>query len=79
MSTLQKLFIGPANSVSCKSCGRGVTLRWRHYLMVIVPAAITLAALSRFFAGSQLLLAGLSLALAVGIAQLLLPLQKDRM
>ena len=78
MSTLQKLFIGPANSVSCKSCGRGVTLLWRHYLLVIVPAAIALAVLSRFFAGSQLISVGLVLALAVGIAQLLLPLQKDR-
>ena len=78
MSTLQKLFIGPANSVSCKSCGRGVTLRWRHYLLVIVPAAIALAVLSRFFAGGQLIAVGLVLALAVGIAQLLLPLQQDR-
>ncbi len=77
LSIAQKLFMSPANPVSCRNCGRSVTLRWSHYLLVIVPAVIALALIGRFgFEGYQLLAAGGALLAAVGLAQLLLPLVK---
>ena len=79
MSSLQKMFTGPAGSVSCRSCGKGVSLRWSHYLAVILPAAIILFGVNRFYPDSLVLvLVGSVLAALVCIAQLLLPLVKDR-
>ena len=79
MSTLQKLFISPASSTSCRSCGKGVTLRWPHYLAVILPAAVALFGINRFFPEPKwLLLTGAALAMLVCSAQLLLPLVKER-
>ena len=78
MSKLQKLFLAPTSLVSCKSCGRGVTLRWSHYLLVVVPGVLMLVVLNRYFAGFELFITGLVPVLLICILQLMLPLQKDR-
>ncbi len=79
MSTLRKLFISPASQVSCRRCGGAVGLRWSHYLLVILPAALLLALIGRLgVEGFSLYAAVAALALAVVIAQLLLPLAGKR-
>lgn len=79
MSSLQKLFISPANSTSCRSCGQGVTLRWKHYLLVIGLALAVLVFLDRQQPGTGVMIAvGAAMLLLAGLVQLALPLVKDR-
>ena len=80
VSSAQKIFMSPANSRSCRSCGGPVSLRWSHYLVVLVPAAILLALIGRTgLEGYQLVAAGAALVLAVALVQLLLPLVRERL
>lgn len=80
MSSLQKLFTGPANSVGCRSCGKGVSIRWRHFFYLLVPAMLVLVVM-RLLALEPIaiLLIGLVLLLGVVMIQLrFIPLSADR-
>lgn len=50
MSSWQKLFVSPMNSVSCESCGQGVSISWRPflYLLVLIGLILFLARLLKF-------------------------------
>lgn len=80
MSSLQKLFIGPANTVSCRSCGKGVTVRWRHFIWLLVPAALVLFGMRLLkLEPTTIALIGIPFAIAIFYAQLrLVPLAPDR-
>jgi len=81
MSSLQKLFVSPANSVSCRSCGKGVSIRWRHALALLVPAALALVIMKVLgLEPLQILLPGLILIFAAGLIQVLfIPLSRERL
>lgn len=80
MSSLQKLFVSPANSVSCRTCGKGVSIRWRHALLLLVPAVLVMVIMKVLaLAPLQILLSGLILIVAAGLIQLLfIPLSRER-
>jgi hypothetical protein len=80
MSSLQKLFVSPANSVSCRSCGKKVSIRWRHALALLLPAAIGLATMKILgLEPVQILIFGLILIVIAGLAQVLfIPLSRER-
>lgn len=80
MSSLQKLFTGPANSVSCRSCGKGITLRWRHFLYLLIPTVLALVVMKLLeLAPLAILLVGLVLVAIAAVIQLrFIPLSGDR-
>ena len=80
MSSLRKLFIGPAGSISCMTCGKGVTIRWRHTLGILVPGVLVLLTLHLLeLEQFHILLIGSALVAVAAFVQLrLLPLSKDR-
>ena len=80
MSSLQKMFLGPLNSVSCRSCGKGVSVRWRHYLLLLVPLVLALVGMRAFeLAPLQIIATALPLAILAVLIQLrLLPLAPER-
>lgn len=80
MTSLQKLFVSPANSVSCRTCGKGVSIRWRHALALLVPAALILVTMKVLeLEPLQILLPGLILIVAAGLIQVrFVPLSRER-
>ncbi len=69
MSSQQKLFLHPAATIPCRSCGSSVTVSWRHYfwtILALLAALITLRSMQ--FEGLPLVLLGL---IAGGIILLL--------
>ena len=80
MSSLQKLFISPANSVSCRSCGQGVTVRWKHFIALLAPLILLLVLMKRLeLMPLEILLVALPAAIVAGFVQLrYLPLVRDR-
>jgi len=42
MSSLQKLFVSPMNSVSCKRCGKSVSISWRPFMFLLMLIVLTL-------------------------------------
>jgi len=50
MSSWQKLFVSPMNSVSCESCGQSVSISWRPFifLLVLIVLVLFLARLLEF-------------------------------
>lgn len=72
MSSLQKLIISPSSSVSCQTCGKRISVRWRHSLALLAMKAYGLEPL-------QILLFGLILVVVAGLIQLLfMPLSQDQ-
>ena len=80
MSSLQKLFVSPANSVSCRSCGKGVSILWRHALALLLPAAIGLLTMKILeLKPAQILIFGLILIVVAGLIQVrFIPLSRER-
>lgn len=80
MSSLQKLLVSPASSVSCKTCGKKVSIRWRHALALLVPAALAMVIMKTLeLAPLQILPLGLLLIVAAAVIQLLfVPLARAR-
>ena len=81
MSSLQKLLVSPASSVSCRTCGKGVSIRWRHALALLVPAVLVMVIMKVLaLEPLQILLSGLILIVAAGLIQLLfIPLSRERL
>ena len=80
MSSLQKLLVSPASSVSCKACGKRISIRWRHALALLVPAALAMVIMKMLeLAPLQILPIGLLLVVTAGLIQLLfVPLSRAR-
>jgi hypothetical protein len=80
MSSLQKLFVGPMNSVSCKSCGKAVSIsRWPFlFLLALVVLLLFLVRLLEF-EPLPIILTGLIAVPVIAAMQLkLVPLLKDQ-
>jgi hypothetical protein len=56
MSSLQKLFTGPANSIGCNSCGKPVSIAWKHALWTMIPVVILLFLIRLFEFGTLAIL-----------------------
>ena len=71
MSSLQKLFVSPASSISCKSCGKGVSIRWRYFIWLLLPVVLVLVGINLLELGPlSILLIGVPVAFAVSLIQL---------
>jgi membrane protein YdbS with pleckstrin-like domain len=81
MSSLQKLLVSPTSSVSCRTCGKGVSIRWRHALALLVPAVLAMVLMKVLaLQALQILLSGLILIVVAGFIQLLfIPLSRERL
>ena len=81
MSSLQKLFVSPTSSVSCRSCGKGVSVRWRHALALLIPAALAIVIMNTLaLTALQTMLIGLPLLGIAGMIQVLfIPLSRERL
>ena len=81
MSSLQKLVVSPASSVSCRTCGQGVSIRWRHALALLVPAVLVMVIMKVLaLEPLQILLPGLVLLVVAGFIQLrFIPLSRKRL
>jgi hypothetical protein len=80
MSSLQKLFIGPANSIGCKSCGKPVSITWKHALWTMIPVVMLLFLMRFFeFGALAIMIMGTIGGSIVSVAYLkLAPLKKDQ-
>lgn len=80
MSSLQKLLVSPASSVSCKTCGKKVSIRWRHAFALLVPAALAMVIMRMLeLAPLQILPIGFLLVVTAALLQLLfVPLSRAR-
>jgi hypothetical protein len=80
MSSLQKLFISPMNSVSCRHCGNSVSIAWKHAIWLFIPLVLTLVILKLLALGVLfILLAGLAGAIVISVAQVkFVPLSRDQ-
>ena len=80
ISPLQKLFLGPASSASCRSCGKPVSIRWKYFIWQIVPLVFVLFGVRLL--GLEALTIGLIGVLYLVITSLiqlrLVPLSPDR-
>lgn len=80
MSSMQKLFIGPANSIGCKSCGKPVSIAWKHVIWTLVPVIMMLFLMRLFeFGPLAIMITGTIGGSIVSMAYLkLAPLKKDQ-
>lgn len=80
MSSLQKLFIGPANSIGCKSCGKPLSIAWKHVIWTLVPVVMMLFLMRLFeFGPLAIMITGTIGGSIVSMAYLkLAPLKKDQ-
>jgi hypothetical protein len=80
MSSLQKLFIGPLNSIGCKSCGKTVSIEWKHALWTMIPVVMLLFLMRLFEFGTlAILITGIIGGSIVSAAYLkLVPLKKNQ-
>ena len=80
MSSLRNLFLGPASSVGCRSCGKPVSIHWRHFLGFAIPVVAVLGGMRLLdFQPLAILLASIPFLFAVCLVQLrFLPPWPDR-
>lgn len=80
MSSLQKLLVSSANSRSCKSCGKQVSILWRHSLALLAPAVLVLVIMQTLdLEPWQVLLYGLIMIAIVAVIQVrYIPLSGER-
>jgi len=79
MSSLQKLFLGPSKPANCQSCGKSVSISWRHSLWLFLPLVAGLFALRLFELSPQAIIAYGSVGAVVILLALLrfVPLSRD--
>ena len=78
LSSQQKLFLHPAATLPCRSCGNPVTVTWRHYFWTVLAMLASLVVLrSLRFEGLPLVLLGLAAGGVILLLQLrLVPLSR---